>query len=222
MSGDKLSPLQWRILRTLVALDPPWVLTGGGALAGIHLMHRRTKDLDLFWHGRSDLGELPHHAIDRLRANGLTVDVLQTSQSFHRLRVTDESDACIVDLVADPAGTVDDPIVLETFGIRFSIDTPHEILVNKLCALLGRSELRDLQDVKALMESGQDLVRALSDAPRKDAGFSPLTLAWVVKQLRIDIMARTLGLTPQETDELLTFQRQMVDRLTAIGAPTEP
>jgi hypothetical protein len=37
----KHSELQWRILRVLADLDPPWVLTGGGALAGFHLKHRR-------------------------------------------------------------------------------------------------------------------------------------------------------------------------------------
>ena len=47
MSGDRLTALQWRILEILSALQPPWTLTGGAALAGFHLKHRTTKDLDL-------------------------------------------------------------------------------------------------------------------------------------------------------------------------------
>lgn len=43
-----LSPLQWRILRALAVEDPPWSLTGGGALVGFHLHHRETRALDLF------------------------------------------------------------------------------------------------------------------------------------------------------------------------------
>src|SRR5207247_7289633 len=54
VSGDKLTPLQRRILRVLASLQPPWTLTGGGALAGIHLGHRETRDLDLFWRNRSE------------------------------------------------------------------------------------------------------------------------------------------------------------------------
>jgi nucleotidyltransferase AbiEii toxin of type IV toxin-antitoxin system len=59
VSGDKLSALQWRILERLSTLEPRWTLTGGGALAGFHLKHRTTRDLDLFWHGLNQLGSLP-------------------------------------------------------------------------------------------------------------------------------------------------------------------
>jgi hypothetical protein len=59
MSGGELSALQWRILEELAGFDPSWTLTGGGALAGVHLQHRTTRDLDLFWQGRDQLGSLP-------------------------------------------------------------------------------------------------------------------------------------------------------------------
>ncbi len=48
MSGDKLRPLQRRILKVLAGVTPVWTLSGGGALAGVHLGHRETRDLDLF------------------------------------------------------------------------------------------------------------------------------------------------------------------------------
>jgi hypothetical protein len=38
-------------------IDPHWTLTGGGALAGVHLGHRETRDLDLFWRSRPELVE---------------------------------------------------------------------------------------------------------------------------------------------------------------------
>jgi hypothetical protein len=37
-------------------LQPPWTLTGGGALAGFHTKHRETRDLDLFVLTRADHG----------------------------------------------------------------------------------------------------------------------------------------------------------------------
>lgn len=46
-------------------------------------------------------------------------------------------------------------------------------LVNKLNALLDRWASRDLVDVHALLATGLSLERAIADAPRKDAGFSP-------------------------------------------------
>ena len=89
MSGGKLSPLQWRILRILAPLQPRWVLTGGGALAGVYLKHRPTRDLDLFWRGRDQLDPLPREVDARLRAAGLTVETLQSGVTFHRFRVSD-------------------------------------------------------------------------------------------------------------------------------------
>ena len=46
------------------------------------------------------------------------------------------------------------------------VETPHQLLVNKLCALLSRSELRDLIDVRVLIESGIDLPRTSAPTTR--------------------------------------------------------
>lgn len=45
-----------------------------------------------------------------------------------------------------------------------------------------------------LLAAGGDFDRALSDAPRKDGGFSPLTLAWVLKDMPVAEMASSEGL----------------------------
>lgn len=58
MPDSRLSALQRHILRVLASMDPRWTLTGGGALAGLYLGHRETRDLDLFWHGLSALPDL--------------------------------------------------------------------------------------------------------------------------------------------------------------------
>jgi Nucleotidyl transferase AbiEii toxin, Type IV TA system len=80
LRGDKLSPLQWRVLRALAAMAPPWALTGGAALAGIYLGHRPTRDLDLFWHDIALLGDLPRAVSERLRSDGLEVSVIQSAR----------------------------------------------------------------------------------------------------------------------------------------------
>ena len=219
MSGDKLTPLQRRILRVLASLQPPWTLTGGGALAGIHLGHRETRDLDLFWRNRPDLGFSTRDAESALRADGLEVRGLRTAPTFAELRVGDGQQVCMVDLVAEPFGPVEPPQRAEVLGASVAVDTAHEILVSKLAALLSRSELRDLVDVKALLEAGGDLDRALRDAPRKDAGFSPLTLAWVLKGFAPATLARALGLGPTETEEITAFHRQLQERIAAAAAP---
>jgi hypothetical protein len=55
-------------------------------------------------------------------------------------------------------------------GVR--VDPPEEILANKLCTLLSRSEPRDLIDVRALEALGLDLDDALAAATLKDGGLT--------------------------------------------------
>ncbi len=172
-----LTPLQARVLRVLAGL--PWTLTGGGALIGYHLHHRTTRDLDLFFRGRRSLDQLPAQVELRLVRDGLTVERLQTVETFVRLRVSDGVETFPIDLVAEPVPSIEPP--LEIDGIY--VDTAYEILVNKLNALLGRWATRDLVDVRALLATGLDLRRAMADAPKKDGGFSPETLAWVLDNL---------------------------------------
>jgi len=90
------------------------------------------------------------------------------------------------------------------------VDSAQEILTNKVTALLSRAEVRDLLDVMALVESGADLEQALADAPEKDGGFSPMTLAWVLGQFPLRAAA-SLGFDAQR---LGAFRDRLVERLT--------
>lgn len=218
-ASSRLTSLQLRILRALSTLRPAWTLSGGGALVGFYLKHRETRDLDLFWHGTSRLGELPRRARDRLRGDGLDVSDIQTAVSFHQFRVSSGSESCVVDLVADPSVVLEAPHTFDIGAGEIEVDSPHEILVNKLCALLSRAELRDLVDLQQLLAQGGDLERALRDAPRKDGGFSPLTLAWVLKEMNPTQLARALGMSETETRVLSDFHVALIERLVAAGAP---
>lgn len=219
MSGGRLTPLQSRILRVLARLSPPWTLTGGGALVGFHLGHRETRDLDLFWRSRSELGTLAAEALDELRSDGLEARALRTAPAFAELRVTDGTDTCLVDLVAEPFAPVEAPVTAQIEGTAIAVDSRHEILASKLATLLERSEIRDLADVKALVDAGGDVEAGLRDAPKKDAGFSPLTLAWVLKGYDPRPAARAVGLSGPQTEELIAFRQWLIDRLTEGAAP---
>lgn len=65
-------------------MEPAFTLTGGGALAGVHLGHRTTRDLDLFWRERAKLDDLADRVSERLLDQGLAVSTIQTGRTFHR------------------------------------------------------------------------------------------------------------------------------------------
>jgi hypothetical protein len=219
VSGGRLTALQRRILGVLAGITPRWTLTGGGALAGVHLGHRETRDLDLFWRNRTELGTLVADATSILRAAGLDIHVLRTAPAFSELRVSDGRDTCIVDLVAEPFAAIESPEQAVVEGAAISVDSKHEILASKLATLLERSEARDLVDLKALLDAGGDLHAGLRDAPKKDAGFSPLTLAWVLKDFDPRPALKALGWGARETEELVSFRQWLISRLTASAVP---
>ena len=66
-----------------------------------------TRDLDLFWRNRMELGDLPQTVEQTLIGMGLSVATIQTSPSFRRLRVSDGALAMIVDLISEPMDAVD-------------------------------------------------------------------------------------------------------------------
>lgn len=100
-----------------------------------------------------------------------------------------------------------------------AVDSRRELLASKLATLLERSEIRDLADVKALLDAGGDLETGLRDAPAKDGGFSPLTLAWVLKSYDPRPAAKALGAEDAEVEELVSFRQWLIDRLTTLAAP---
>jgi len=219
MSLGKLSPLQERVLRKLADVEPPWTLTGGAALAGFHTRHRETRDLDLFFRPQASLGSVIASIRERLERDGLDVAVLRTSPTFSQLEVRDDSESVVVDLVADPTPIAEPPLATQISGTTILVDTPHQLLVNKLCALLSRSELRDLVDVRELLDRGGDLRRALEDCPKQDAGFSPLTFGWSMRGLRIDRLATALGWPRQDIEALERFRDELVELVVEGSKP---
>lgn len=208
-----------RLAELLADITPPWILTGGAALAGFHTGHRSTRDLDLRWPQHDAVADVALTVSERLRSANIAFEVLQTSPMFERLRVHDADDVVLVDLVADPVPSVEPPQIVALGHAQVRIDTPHEILVNKLCALLGRMELRDLEDVRALLSIGGQLDRALADAPRKDGGFSTLTLAWLLRGMPADRLARSAGWIPEDADEIERFKSSLIEHLVEAAAP---
>jgi hypothetical protein len=104
-------------------------------------------------------------------------------------------------------------------GGTILVDTPHEILVNKLGTLLNRAEPRDLIDLRALLQHGGDLRRALRDAARKDGGFSPLTVGWSLEGFDVEKRGAALGMTATEVRELDAYRRRLRDEIAALARP---
>ena len=98
------------------------------------------------------------------------------------------------------------------------VDTPEEIFANKLTALVGRMEERDLVDVYFLERSGLRAEAYLGAALAKDAGATPATLAWLLSEIVIPDDAKLpAGVT---VAELRGFVESLIRRLRAAALPS--
>ena len=105
------------------------------------------------------------------------------------------------------------PTRLAVAGAEVAAESLRDLLVNKLCALLSRSELRDLVDVEALVAHGLSLENAIASAPRKDGGFSPLTLAWVLQNFDVPSLAAATNITDEDSERINRFRVRLIDQL---------
>jgi hypothetical protein len=204
---SRLTPLQAELLEAFFQQEDRFYLTGGGALPGYHLGHRETHDLDLF-----TLSPIMDDGVRALRLAaqrvGASWQEVRTAPEFRRVLLSRDDDSVIVDLVIEHAEQVQ-PEKPAHGSVR--VDPAEEILANKLCALLGRAEIRDLVDVRALEGPGLPLVDALAAAERKDGGLTPAQLAWVLSQITIGDDADIPG--GVDAAELRHYLSDLVDRL---------
>lgn len=214
MTASQLSPLQEDILAAFFQREGRFFLTGGAALAGFHLKHRRTADLDLFTTG-ADLLDAGESALRAVAAQiGATIKNVQTEPGIRRRLLMRGDDRVMVDLVTEQV-VQGYPEKMRFGDVR--VDPPEEILANKLCALLSRSEIRDLVDVYALERAGLRAEDAVALAARKDASLTPASVAWVLSEIQIGDDARIPGgVTPEE---LRRFIADLIGRLTRMAYP---
>ncbi len=213
MAKAGLSNLQNDFLREFFGHENRFYLTGGAALVGFYLGHRETNDLDLFTL-ENEIENGFGTVRDAARALGASVEAIQTAPDFRRLLVKRGDEAVVVDLVREYVFQLELE-KREINGIR--IDSPEEILANKLCALLSRSEIRDLVDVRELENAGFKIEDALSVAQKKDTGLTAAQLAWVLNQIKFGD-----DLIPQgnvSIIELRDYLDDLISRLNRLAFP---
>jgi len=167
---SKLTALQREVLDAFFQRERGFFLTGRAALAGFHLGHRVTDDLDLFTPQAQAFERGRFVLADVAAAIGGEVHVRQDAPGFNRLVLTRGAEGVVVDLVRDVSPQLH-PDKLERDNIV--IDPADEIQANKLAALVGRAEERDLIDVMFLERAGYSIETALPVALAKDGGCTP-------------------------------------------------
>jgi hypothetical protein len=217
ISPDLLSPLQQRILDAVARGLEGVFLSGGTALGAVYLGHRQSVDLDLFTREPASFEGIVRGFQRLMTGEGLSLTPGHAGPGFRRFVVSDGAAEVPVDLVVDGAPAIGQPLVLAN---GLAIDSLEDIAANKLCAILGRAEVRDYVDLFFLARRGVDLVALVAAAQRKDGAADPATLAFVLSEVRVQRPPTGLS-TPVSVAELQAFIDDLRQRLARAAFPRE-
>lgn len=148
----KLYRLQDKLLPALKPLLSSFYLTGGTALGRFYLKHRFSEDLDFFTNQNKAFHALIK-TIETSLINKFAVlkNLSMVSDDFVRYYVEEDETILKVEFVNDIAYRCGIPNAYK-YGL---IDTPLNILTNKLTALVGRDEPKYVFDIFTLAEHYQ-------------------------------------------------------------------
>jgi predicted nucleotidyltransferase component of viral defense system len=152
MSGKdyrRLYQLQDRILLALKEVLSSFYLTGGTALGRFYLNHRFSEDLDFFVN-RSDTFRSEVKNIEKVLQNKFSLLKNQSIvfDDYVRFYIEDENISLKIEFVNDIAYRCGVPKSYK-YGL---IDTPLNILANKLTTVVGRDEPKDVFDICVLAQ----------------------------------------------------------------------
>lgn len=153
MSGKdyrKLYRMQDKVLQALKPVLGNFYLTGGTALGGFYLNHRYSEDLDFFLNKSDEFADLIKD-IETVLTGQFTLLRGQSIiyEDFVRFYIEDEEGALKVEFVNDTAYRCG---VTNKYEYGF-IDTPLNILTNKLTAVVSRDEPKDVFDILVLAQN---------------------------------------------------------------------
>ncbi len=141
---SRLYLLQDKFLSWWNTLNLPFYLTGGTALGRFYLNHRFSEDLDFF------INASPQYLnyIDEIKnkiSSQFEINLQQSlfSEDFTRFFITEDDISLKIEFINDVEYYPGQPNVYR-YG---KIDTPLNILSNKLSAVVGRDEPKDISDI---------------------------------------------------------------------------
>lgn len=139
----KLYLLQNKILDLVFAEETEFYLTGGTCLNRFYFEKRYSDDLDLFTNFSETFAYSAREIIDKLKKSNFAPKKLVDSKDFIRINVSEDNVRLQVDFVNDR---------VKRFGEfvhhnGYILDNPLNILSNKITAIIGRDNPKDIFDI---------------------------------------------------------------------------
>ena len=136
----KLYSLQDEVLQRVFGVEDEFYLTGGTALSRFYQAKRYSDDLDFFTNSSTRFNFAIKNILAEL-SKEFTIENELDSKDFVRIKI---NGLLQVDFVNDRVPRYKEPRVLEN---GYKIDTIENILSNKITAVIGRDNPKDIFDI---------------------------------------------------------------------------
>lgn len=179
---DTLYPLQDKVLKILSKIKTKFYLTGGTALSRGYLNHRYSDDLDFFVNQEKKFVNLAEDVLRQLSSLKIVINI--KSDTYYSIMVEDKLK---IDLVNDSGkhfGNINNlPLYLQTDNIE-------NILANKLIAIIGRDEPKDIVDIWAISKHQHvDWEEIFTASNSKAVGIFPPNVAEKISEFPTEMLS---------------------------------
>lgn len=161
----KLYTLQDEVLALVFSVENIFYLTGGTCLSRFYKEKRYSDDLDFFTNA-SPRYSFALKKIKQALQSHFDLQVLVESKDFNRYLV---NDMLQIDFVNDIAQRYKDVVVTEK---GYIVDNIENILSNKLTAVIGRDNPKDIFDIYLIWKYYDFNWKDIIDSAHEKAGFS--------------------------------------------------
>ncbi|MBV6511605.1 MAG: hypothetical protein FMNOHCHN_01087 [Ignavibacteriaceae bacterium] len=164
----------------------PFYLTGGTALGRFYLKHRFSEDLDFF---ANEDPEFKRH-IEFIRNSlnsgfSLKSEVTVFTNDFCRFFITEGEISLKIEFVNDVSARVGIPVRYQ-YGL---LDTPLNILSNKITAILGRDEPKDIFDLVSLSHNFSFTWEAVFQIAKAKALINEIDFSQRIRSFPVNLLA---------------------------------
>lgn len=201
---NNLFLLQGKFLTWWVAFGFQFYLTGGTALGRFYLNHRYSEDLDFFVNNSPDFSKHILFIKNELQKQFKTdISKAIVTDEFARFFIYDNETFIKVEFVNDVAYRVGNPVRSN----QGYIDTVTNILSNKLTAIVGRDEPKDVFDIVTIAANFSFNWREMFNHAKEKAMINEIDVEqrlftfpvsrlsnadWIIKTLDINVFEQQL------------------------------
>lgn len=202
----ELYRLQDRVLDVLFSVQTGFYLTGGTCLHRFHVEQRFSDDLDLFSSDNNLFREDVRTLINRLRQAAIAFHVVVDTRDFVRIFV---EHALKVDLVNDRVYRLGTNLP----GSRgIVLDNIPNIAANKICAIMGRDEPKDVFDLYSIFKTSEQDWPTIITAAQKKCAWDMESLEFRLRSFPLNL----LDLLPVPNPTFITNMKQNYQNLISV------